>query len=45
MTECRLNNLFLLYVHCNRTDKLDLEAVGKEFINVNSRRMKYFGKF
>ena len=45
MTECRFNNLFLLYVHCNKTDKLDFEAVGKEFINVNSRRMKYFGKF
>ena len=45
MTECRLNNLFLLYVHCIRTDRLDLEVIAKDFICVNSRRMKYFGKF
>ena len=45
MSDCRLNNLFLLYIHSSRTDALDLSAVGKKFVSVNSRRMNYFGKF
>ena len=45
MTNCRLNNLFLLYVHVTKTDSLDLEAVARNFVNVNSRRLSYFGKF
>ena len=45
MTQERLNNLFLLYVHSERTDALDLTAIAKDFISVNSRRMNYFGKF
>ena len=31
-------------VHQNRTDDLDLDKIAKAFIEVNSRRMKYFGK-
>ena len=27
MTHCRLNNLFLLYVHQSKTDSLDLESL------------------
>lgn len=45
MTQERLNNLFLLYVHSERTDALDLVATAKEFVAVNKRRMNYFGKF
>lgn len=45
MTECRLNNLFLLYVHKSMTDTLDLSQIAKDFVSVNSRRMNYFGKF
>ena len=45
MTECRLNNLFLLYVHKHRTDRIDLLAIAKDFISVNSRRQRYFGEF
>ena len=45
MTECRLNNLFLLYVHKSITDALDLSQIAKDFASVNSRRMNYFGKF
>lgn len=45
MTECRLNNLFLLYVHKSLTDALDLSKIAKGFVSVNSRRIKYFGKF
>ena len=43
MTECRLNNLFLLYVH--KSVPLNLTCIAKDFVAVNSRRMKYFGKF
>ncbi len=45
MTHQRLNNLFLLYVHSERTDTLDLIAIAKEFVATNNRRMNYFGKF
>lgn len=36
MTSCRLNNLFLLYVHTGRTDALDMVEIGKQFVAVNS---------
>lgn len=29
MSDCRLNNLFLLYVHNSRTDELDLKEIAK----------------
>ena len=45
MTHCKLNNLLMLYVHCSRADRLDLQAIAKDFASVNSRRMHYFGKF
>ena len=32
MTHCRLNNLFLLYIHTARTDALNLEKVAEDFI-------------
>ena len=38
MTSCRLNNLFLLYIHQDRTDSLDLYEIAKDFISVNNRR-------
>ena len=44
MSACKLNNLLLMHVHQNRTDDLDLDKIAKAFIEVNSRRMKYFGK-
>ena len=44
MTQCHLNNLFLLYVHTGVTDMLDLTHIAKEFVSVNSRRINYFGK-
>ena len=45
MSHCRLNNLFMLYVHSSKTDMLDLVSVAKEFVSVNSRRTRYFGRF
>ena len=38
MSHCRLNNLFLLYIHSSKTDMLDLETVTQEFVSVNTRR-------
>ena len=43
MTSCRLNNLFLVYIHQDRTDSLDLYKIAKDFVSVNNRRRKYFG--
>ena len=40
MTSCRLNNLFLLYVHQDVTDSLDLCKIAREFVSVNTRRMQ-----
>ena len=45
MTQLRLNNLFMLYVHSSETDKLDLVHVANQFVSANSRRLNYFGKF
>ena len=45
MTQCRLNNLFMLYVHTSKVDALDLVSVAREFVSRNARRAHYFGKF
>ena len=37
MSPCRLNNLFLIYIQKQKTDKLDLNA--NEFVSVNKRRI------
>ena len=41
MTSCRLNNLFLLYVHKDITDSLDFCKIAREFVSVNTCRMHY----
>ena len=45
MTNCRLNNLFLLYIHNDRPYQLDLHKVAKTLISSNQRRVIYFGIF
>ena len=45
MTPCRLNNLFILYIHTAKTDDLDLLTIARHFVSVNSRRLNYFGSF
>ena len=45
MTPCRLNNLFILYIHTAKTDDLDLLTIARDFVSVNSRRLNYFGSF
>ena len=44
MSQSRLNNLFILYVHTVKTDELDLKSIAREFVSVNHRRLNYFGK-
>ena len=44
MTQSRLNNLFLLYIHLPEVDSMDLRAIAQEFVSVNARRFHYFGK-
>ena len=45
MTQTRLNHLFLLHVHKNFTDSLDLVVVGNEFTSKSEHGLTYFGKF
>lgn len=45
MSEQRLNNCMLLHIHHDITDSCDMEAIAKDFINVNAERTNYFGTF
>ena len=44
MTE-KKNNYFLLHVHKDLTDDLDLASIAKEFIHATDEHVKYFGNF
>ena len=44
MSPSWLNNLFLLYVHKQKTDKLDFNLIAKEFVSVNKRGINHFGR-
>ena len=43
MSEERLNNVMLLYVHKEETDSLDLQEIASVFVSANTRRMEFFG--
>ena len=43
MTEKTLNNCFMLHVHKEITDELDLVSIAKEFACASDERIKYFG--
>lgn len=45
MTEKTLNNCFLLHVHKEFTDELDIILIAKEFIRNTDDRVAYFGNF
>ena len=45
MTESRFNNCFILHVHKELTERINLEDVAKEFISRNDERVRYFGVF
>ena len=44
MGQMRLNNLMVLHVHKDLTDRLDLNEVGNEFVGNKEVRMRLFGK-
>ena len=43
MTQPRLNNLMLLYIHKERTDEHNESSIAKSFIMENERRRFFFG--
>ena len=45
MTEKRLNNCLLLYIHKDSTDELDVIELAKDFISINAERNRFFGSF
>ena len=44
-TQSRLNNVMVLHVHQNLTDKRSLVDIGNNFISGSSHRESLFGKF
>ena len=45
MKQEHLNSLMTIHVHKDRTDKLELRAIGNEFVAANVQRMNIFGTF
>ena len=45
MSQSRLNNVMVLHVHKNLTDKLSLVDIGNDFISGSSHRESLLGKF
>ena len=45
MKSNRFNSLAILNIHKDITDKLDLKAIGNEFVSTREGRFEYFGKF
>ena len=45
ITEQRLNNCLLIYIHKQLTDNCDLIEVAKQFCAVSDERRKHFGAF
>ena len=45
MKQERLNSLMTIHVHKDKTDKLELRAIGNEFVAANAQRTNIFGTF
>ena len=45
MSQQRLNNLMVLFIHRDSLDEMDLEEVADEFISAKDTRLKMFAKF
>lgn len=45
MSQQRLNNLMVLFIHRDSLDEMDLEEVAVEFISAKDTRLKIFAKF
>ena len=37
--------LMLLHIHKDMTDRIDNIAIAREFVQINERRLNYFGTF
>ena len=45
MTQKRLNNVVLMHTHKERTDKVNLLSIAKDFVTSNKRHANYFGHY
>ena len=45
MSQQRLNNLMVLFIHRDSLDEINLEDVADEFISAKDTRLKVFAKF
>ena len=45
MTQEKLNQSMLHYVHSDRTDSIDFFEVAKEFASANDKQIRCFGTF
>ena len=45
MADERLNNLMILHIHREKTDKLDLVDIANWFVGKNVTRKRMFGRF
>ena len=45
MSQEKLNNLIVLYVHKEYTDSIKLYDIGNDFVSKIERRTQVFGKF
>jgi hypothetical protein len=43
MSQERLCNYFLLFVHQDVTDELNIHDIAKQFFSANDRRIAFFG--
>ena len=43
--QSRLNHCVLHHVHQDKTNELDLHTIAKEFVQINERRINFFGKY
>ena len=39
----KLNHTMMLYIHTDRTDRISVDSVAKQFVMTNERRRQYFG--
>ncbi len=45
MSESRLNNLMMLYIHIERSDSLSLISIANNFVDLSDHRQTMFGTF
>ena len=45
MTQQLLTHCMLLHIHRDKTDDLNLKEMASKFIQINDRRIGYFGQY